>query len=51
MERRKISPVAVMLRIQNLTGRSRVCECQFLNDDKEVKRRRLRANFECLLTL
>ena len=38
-------PITVRELIENWTGRRVVCECQFLNDDKEIARRRLRASF------
>jgi hypothetical protein len=42
---RGFNPVGVRETIENRTGRRVVCECQFLNDEKEIKRRRLGATF------
>ena len=38
-------PIEVRELIESWTGRRVVCECQFLNDDKEIARRRLWADF------
>jgi hypothetical protein len=38
-------PIVVRQLIENWTGRRVVCECQFLNDENEIKRRRLFADF------